>query len=163
MLPSYEAGTSRTCPDCQLARQKASDIVVCFDLALSYSLELILFFNQRIQVVARKNPLLLLSIQNEKILKTSGFESDSRHHAVSIFIYNAELAANSRVSGLIRSARGTGESDKSCKSQIRRFPLCSKEIRCREPIMSDPASTFLSLCSKDGPSSGQKRKMPGAA
>src|SRR5580700_10732307 len=36
-----------------------------------------------------------------------------------LFTYRPEMSANSRVGGLIRSARGTGESDHSCKSPIR--------------------------------------------
>jgi hypothetical protein len=36
-----------------------------------------------------------------------------------VFGYSPEIAANSRVGGLIRSARGSGESDQSCKSPIR--------------------------------------------
>jgi hypothetical protein len=36
-----------------------------------------------------------------------------------VFSYRPEIAANSRVGGLIRSARGSGESDQSCKSPIR--------------------------------------------
>jgi hypothetical protein len=35
------------------------------------------------------------------------------------FTYRPEIAANSRVGGLIRTARGTGERDESCKSPIR--------------------------------------------
>jgi hypothetical protein len=36
-----------------------------------------------------------------------------------LFAYRPEMAANSRVGGLIRSARGSGERDQSCKSPIR--------------------------------------------
>jgi len=60
-----------------------------------------------------------------------------------VFSYSSEIAANARVGGLIRSARGSGESEQSCKLPIRPIPLCSEEIRCHERVVSDRALTLL--------------------
>ena len=88
----------------------------------------------------------MLRSRQRKFLKQSrrfSFGKTSRDTGVSnpplsatqsvVFTYIPEKAANPRVDGPIRAARGTGESDQSCKSPIRAIPLCSEKIRCHEP------------------------------
>jgi len=77
-----------------------------------------------------------------------------------LFHYRAEIAANSRVGGLIRTACGSGESDQSCKSPIR--PDSSLFRRDSVPragcVRSRPGASRFA---RSKVLSGQEAKRPG--
>ena len=67
---------------------------------------------------SRKFPVFSLMIREFDAENSSPQTASPAIQSVLVH-YIPEIAANSRVGGLIRSARGSGESDQSCKSPIR--------------------------------------------